>query len=791
MEKAEDLNSKYQRLGLEYQKVRAQVTVLKKAVLDEQAASKVIQEALKQKDQTIRKHEQDIDSLQFRNSQLSKRVEILQSELDEYERKGAKPGKQSNSQTSISFIHEQELQMKIAENESLHKQLQEANQQNELVVRHLEARLEILEHDKDGYEKAIDDSTSKNNAVIDRMKEEQHLLEAKLHKQEEDLKFANIMAEKYSQQLKEAHKELRSKLDKTNKLIQEKMPFIDTEKQELNKLNIPVCDRAHQHKAQLFLDVFTNHLIVFMAGLSDYHTYLEQRLKAYSVDVKQEELSSVNAKFCTHLLTNASHSRKVQHCLKLLQEQSQDEVFISMETLSNFKDVSSAFQAYVKYLEKLLPYQIISIDEECRSSTWSESLEKCNNKLLCEEKKLTSLFKKLASYVSLLASTELPTSSMSTCVNNLNTTFSAMNSCFKAICNHYVNKSEEEHGLPTYTERLKITDECLLSTLNSLETSSGKLCSLFKENLSFMVASRGFKRKGLPSDVSQNLPINLKSFFNKASSYIQDVQQPPAQSVPYALAVRNYRSLVTSSSDADTRSQQQVVDSQECIMKLEQEKEHWMLETQLLKAKYEREQKKTSLLGEELKKCKTEALQRSTTLEDNMSFEGYAQQERSRSLQRSISSTSSTTDTPHQIPLGTLEVINRDKNGLLDSEHENLVKDHLTNRITQLTKQLQVTDSKSINFYQETHALYKQIILADKNKQKLTNELAESNKKIDNLQDELETTKRSYEEQLRMLSDHLCGMNEKLTSQKDEIDELKTSSATTPKLKFQLPGRKK
>ena len=40
-------------------------------------------------------------------------------------------------------------------------------------------------------------------------------------------------------------------------------------------------------------------------------------------------------------------------------------------------------------------------------------------------------------------------------------------------------------------------------------------------------------------------------------------------------------------------------------------------------------------------------------------------------------------------------------------------------------------------------------------------------------QDELQTTTKSYEGQLSMMSEHLAGMNEKLTSQKDEIDELK------------------
>lgn len=44
------------------------------------------------------------------------------------------------------------------------------------------------------------------------------------------------------------------------------------------------------------------------------------------------------------------------------------------------------------------------------------------------------------------------------------------------------------------------------------------------------------------------------------------------------------------------------------------------------------------------------------------------------------------------------------------------------------------------------------------------------------VQDELMTTKRSYEDQLSMMSDHLCSMNETLSKQREEIDTLKMSS---------------
>ena len=90
---------------------------------------------------------------------------------------GAKPVKQPNnsSQTSISFIHEQELQMKIAENESLHKQLQEANSEHEDRTQQLTLKLEQLQLNKGNYEKMIADCNSKNNVVIEKLKEEQQV----------------------------------------------------------------------------------------------------------------------------------------------------------------------------------------------------------------------------------------------------------------------------------------------------------------------------------------------------------------------------------------------------------------------------------------------------------------------------------------------------------------------------------------------------------------------------------------------------------------------------------------
>ena len=76
------LSAKYTKLAAEYSKVRAQLGVLKKAVLEEQSKNVSISEEMKVKEQMIRKSEAEMDSLNFRNQQLTRRVEILQEELD-------------------------------------------------------------------------------------------------------------------------------------------------------------------------------------------------------------------------------------------------------------------------------------------------------------------------------------------------------------------------------------------------------------------------------------------------------------------------------------------------------------------------------------------------------------------------------------------------------------------------------------------------------------------------------------------------------------------------------------
>ncbi|CAG9837130.1 unnamed protein product [Diabrotica balteata] len=126
MEKETDIESKYQRLAAEYSKIRSQATVLKKAVLDEQAKTAGLQDQVRNHEQTVRKRDQEIESLTFRNDQLTKRIVVLQQELQT-----SNSGKKNKNKTTESIpnvdisVLNDELQKKILENAQLFNSIAE------------------------------------------------------------------------------------------------------------------------------------------------------------------------------------------------------------------------------------------------------------------------------------------------------------------------------------------------------------------------------------------------------------------------------------------------------------------------------------------------------------------------------------------------------------------------------------------------------------------------------------------------------------------------------------------
>ena len=74
-------------------------------------------------------------------------------------------------------VHEQELEMKIKENEILHEQLHEVSQQHQIIVRKLESRLEVLENETKNHNNTLEETNARYNRIIERLQEDRTTLE--------------------------------------------------------------------------------------------------------------------------------------------------------------------------------------------------------------------------------------------------------------------------------------------------------------------------------------------------------------------------------------------------------------------------------------------------------------------------------------------------------------------------------------------------------------------------------------------------------------------------------------
>ncbi|XP_066516412.1 protein phosphatase 1 regulatory subunit 21 [Hoplias malabaricus] len=766
---AADLQSKYTKLAQEYSKLRAQNQVLKKAVVDEQANSNSLKEELKQREQGLRKAEQEMDSLSFRNQQLAKRVELLQEELLASEAKGKKTKNKGDSPSQQSFqtqsVFDEDLQKKIQENERLHIQFYEADELHRQQEAQLRARLVQLEKDAEQHQTVVDNLTSKYMESIEKLQSDKARLEIKTQTLEREAKECKLRTEECQQQLRKYQSELSSQMKHSSSVIQEKVPFNDTKYDDYNSLNVPPHNRRHQLKARDAAGQAVSFVQDLVSALLNFHSYTEQRVHIYPLDSSIESISPLNQKFSQYLHENAAYVRPLEDGVMQVHQSITEDTVTVLETVNKLQDFSKSFSTYTNFLQKILPYQLKSLEEECDVPLCTASLNAKNRELQDDMKNLTAVFEKLQNYISLLALPSvrldaMPQSSSNAVFTQLAACLHGLHDTTKELSKHYSQKVTLEQELPTVTQKLRTTNECLLSSLASLTNSTGKIATFFSNNLDFFASSAGYGPRGGAGNLNPLQAESMLSNKKAASAYIHTVRMTRPESVPYTEALSNRR-ILTSSTESREGLMQQVQQSQEKIARLEQEKEHWLLEAQLGRVRLEKENQRiadleaqlSAVLGGDIPACsQTSSL---TTEQTDL------ETETGREVSHSTSVVGMLTTTP------TSEIVGDEES------REHLIKTHYMMRVAELTTQLQMSDSKAVHFHAECRALAKRLAIAEKSRDTLTEEVKRANQNITTLQDELSTTKRSYEDQLSMMSDHLCSMNETLSKQREEIDTLK------------------
>ncbi|XP_030854824.1 protein phosphatase 1 regulatory subunit 21 isoform X2 [Strongylocentrotus purpuratus] len=691
-----DLQTKYQKLAQEFAKVRAQNQVLKKAVIEEQAKQNDAKEQLKVRDQKIRKFEQELDSLTFRNQQLTKRVNFLQDELDIHESKGGKKSKNKDMdnathvKTSPNVIGE-ELRGKIHENETLHKQLYDLSEEHRKIVTELSSKLANLERDSSQHHSVIEASEKQFKETLERLQQERARMEVQLQARDKEVRESLGRAEQCSEELRRTKEELGSKLSWATRIIQDKLPFNDEELPELSRLNVPAHDKKHQHRSMEVMGQASTLVKELCAGLSNFHTYTEQRSKIFPIDSGTGmPISQVNQKFCSHLHENASYLRPLEQSFAAFNESTRDDALTTLETATGLQDVAAKFSKYVAYLQKLLPYQLLSIEEECHLSTCSQTLESRNMELHASLQRMSSVFTTVESYVSLLASAsttscECPQANFKTIYEKLAESFTNLYEVMKDLSKNYNFKVSLEHQLPIASQKLKTTDECVVSSLISLVTCTGKISNFMKTNLDFFTRPVGYGNSMGSSVGGQSTSPCVPLLRQRAVAFMAALTKPCPETVPYSTAVQNQRILLSSTESKEGLAQQ-VASSSSRIARLEQEKEHWVLEAQLMQIKYDRE------------------MQKSAELESVLKGQGGVTIKQSPSQDKIPPSTpaSKHDDIAQDTSmLGTADKLAMDFGGSDETSRENMIKSHYTSRLLELRTHQQICDSKGVNFSAE------------------------------------------------------------------------------------------
>ncbi|NWX48658.1 PPR21 phosphatase, partial [Steatornis caripensis] len=777
--------------------LRAQNQVLKKGVVDEQANSASLKEQLKMKDQSLRKLQQEMDSLTFRNQQLAKRVELLQDELALSEARGKKNKKSAESSSQLSqeqkSVFSEDLQKKIEENERLHILFFEADEQHKRLEAELRTRLEVLETDAAQHQAVVDSLTRKYTDTVEKLQNDKAKLEIKSQTLEREAKDCRLRTEECQQQLKNLQAALGSRLEESLCIINEKVPFNDTRSNRYNALNVPLHNRRYQLKLRDLAGQALAFVQELVTALLNFHTYTEQKVQIFPIDSATDTISPLNQKFSQYLHENASYVRPLEEgMLHLFESITEDTVtvlvrflifiiakifteqnilmccFSFQETAVKLKDFSEHLASYLCFLRKILPYQLKSLEEECESSLCTAALRARNMELQRDMKRLTAVFEKLHTYISLLAlpSTK-PEGLLRTNYNlvftNIATSLHGFHDILKDISKHYSQKATLEQDIPTATQKLITTNDCILSSVVALTNGAGKIASFFSNNLDHFTTSLSYGAKGGTEFISPLSAECMLQYKKKAVAYMKSLKKPCADSVPYEEALANRRVLLSSTESREGLAQQ-VQQSLEKIAKLEQEKEHWMLEAQLAKIKLEKENQK---LKNSLSGHLTETTQERSVLPNVAEQKKETTEKSPREPIKSTSLVSDLFPSMEKNPLSLAPDV---------ESREDLIKNHYMARIAELTSHLQLADSKSVHFHAECRALAKRLSLAEKSKESLAEELKLASQNISRLQASKMLNDRSYEDQLSMMSDHLCSMNETLTKQREEIDTLKMTS---------------
>ena len=444
--------------------MRAQFIVLKKAVVDEKAKNAEMSELIRKKEVVERKAESELDSLQFRNQQLTKRIQVLQDE-------NHVPNEARGD--DLKSVIGCELQAKIEENEKLHQNLSQIDAKYETLIGGYQSRIRELE------------SKDKNSAQKKRFEESQ----------QKDM----------IQGLKEDNVALQDKIQQLEgKLNQAKS----------HSPSMPLTFNESRIQSVELLSQINEYVTELVASFSDFHTYWQHRLK------DDDQLSAL-------LKDNVKH-------VKPIEETFQD----ALNKILSQSDPNSFLKYFLPFSQSLHDYVKYSLEVE--------KLTLPPNQFQTQLRSFNRFLNRLSEYVHKLTEHEEVLEN----VENINVVLSQLHRESIDLNRIFSELALDENEK---SAALKNSNQCLVSAFSSMSASFGGLSRL----------------------ISDHLP--------RIKNLVKLLPVPPKEEMVEEVKIEE----IAFEEEVSALSKS-VEELNEKLKLMEQSRDHWKLEYQLLEVKFNR-----------------------------------------------------------------------------------------------------------------------------------------------------------------------------------------------------------
>lgn len=194
---------------------------------------------------------EESDSLSFNNARLTKRVEVLQSALEEEKEKGSSSSggwfgsgakaELAKVQGEMAVLRE-ELDIKIRESEDLHMRIFETGQETRTIKEDLQERISKLKSENKSATDRLEDLTHTHTTSVSKLSGENQSLQQRTEELSDTLLRTKSLMQQREHTMTQVQQELTSQLQSASAVLTAKLPYNDTEHESFNRLNLPPHD---------------------------------------------------------------------------------------------------------------------------------------------------------------------------------------------------------------------------------------------------------------------------------------------------------------------------------------------------------------------------------------------------------------------------------------------------------------------------------------------------------------------------------------------------------------------